>query len=135
MNRWLIFLLNTFPAVALADPSLLGRLFFTPAERAQIEQSTIPQPPTLTPSAPPVLEVNGIVQRSDGKGTVWLNRHPIQEDTRQEIIKINKLHPNSDQVRLNLSQYRLSLRPGQHLDPVTGKAAENLSVRQTGTIR
>ncbi|GBG13689.1 uncharacterized protein NMK_1240 [Novimethylophilus kurashikiensis] len=132
MKKWAIFLINIYSAVALADPSPLGRLFFTPAERRQLEQSSPPQPPS-TPAPLPKLEINGIVQRSDGKGTVWLNRQPIQEDTHQENVQIGKLRQNSDRVRLDLPQHRLSLRPGQHLDTVTGKAVDNIVVQQTGT--
>jgi hypothetical protein len=133
MKKWLM-LLNFCPALAIADPSSLGRLFFTPAERAQLEQDSAP-PPVSTPSRLPALEINGIVQRSDGKGTVWINRYPRQEDTIQENVRIDKLRPYSDQVRLTLPQRRLSLLPGQHLDPVTGKASENIVVQQSRATR
>jgi hypothetical protein len=51
----------------------LGRLFFTPAERAELDR----QPRTgAAPahSAPRVL--NGVVRRSDGSATVWIDGQP-----------------------------------------------------------
>ena len=45
----------------------LGRLFFTPEQRRQLEQHHD------TSGAPSLLTVNGIVQRHGGARTVWVN--------------------------------------------------------------
>ncbi len=64
-----------------ANSEELGRLFFTP-ERRQIldrqrqlniqERKEIPEDPTLT--------INGIVTRSSGKSTVWINGTALEEN-------------------------------------------------------
>lgn len=49
----------------------LGRLFFTPEQRAQLESGL--QPNVETPDRPRVLSVSGIVQKHGGERTVWIN--------------------------------------------------------------
>ena len=70
------------PAVA-AEP--LGRLFFTPAQRASLDtaraqktRSTVGTEEGVTEKPPPPpqpehVTYGGLVRRSDGKTTVWLN--------------------------------------------------------------
>ena len=62
---------------ASADP---GRLFYTPAQRAQLEAArdrNVSRVESSTPvfSAPPV-RFDGVVIRSDGKGTAWIDGRP-----------------------------------------------------------
>lgn len=81
-NR-LAVLLVCLPALAgsgvsfAADP---GRLFYTPAQRAQLELArdrnltrVEARPPAF--SAPPV-RFDGVVIRSDGQGTAWVDGRP-----------------------------------------------------------
>lgn len=69
---------------SLAAPSDPGRLFYTPAQRVQLESA---RTRTATPharqserslpdSAPPPLRYDGMVIRSDGKTTRWVNGKP-----------------------------------------------------------
>lgn len=51
--------------LVFAEEASLGRLFFTPAQRAQRD--------TRHTSPPVVSQVNGIVQRDGGVRTVWIN--------------------------------------------------------------
>ena len=62
------------PVVAQEASGELGRLFFSPERRQHLdrqrqlniqEKQDIPEDPTLT--------INGVVTRSDGKRTVWVN--------------------------------------------------------------
>jgi hypothetical protein len=72
-------------AAASADTAAqeLGRLFFTPEQRAALDarrKARIPDKPSATPQAEsPVTRVNGIVQRSGGKSTVFVNGEAIPE--------------------------------------------------------
>lgn len=71
MKRLAAFLLTIFFATA-THADTLGRLFFTSAQRAQLEREqaqviTADDKPISTPS------LDGIVQRSDGARTVWIN--------------------------------------------------------------
>lgn len=63
----LLFLLS----VQIVSADELGRLFFTPAQRHQLETSTNHRGAT-TP-APITLELNGIVEGPHGKRTIWVN--------------------------------------------------------------
>ena len=68
----LVAFIFALPCATTADE--LGRLFFTPERRQQLdhqrqfnieEKSEVPEDPTLT--------INGVVMRSSGKRTVWVN--------------------------------------------------------------
>lgn len=59
-----------------ADP---GRLFYTPAQRAQLEAARASNVTQARPAAPGVaypLRFDGMVIRSDGRSTSWINGQP-----------------------------------------------------------
>jgi hypothetical protein len=63
---------------ACAEP--LGKLFFTPERRAALErqrQLNIQETRTLEGSS---VSLDGIVTRSSGRTTVWVNQRPQNED-------------------------------------------------------
>jgi hypothetical protein len=64
-----------------ANAEELGRLFFTPAERAAMDRgnSGAPAQTEAVPSAPP--RISGIVTRSDGRRTVWIDGKPRYDST------------------------------------------------------
>ena len=63
-----------------APPADPGRLFYTPAQRAQLEGArvrNVTQDKQAAPDvAPPPMRFDGMVIRSDGKGTRWVNGRP-----------------------------------------------------------
>ncbi|HEX5675377.1 MAG TPA: hypothetical protein VFX83_08350 [Azonexus sp.] len=63
-----------------APPADPGRLFYTPAQRAQLEAArvrNVTQDRHAAPDvAPPPMRFDGMVIRSDGKGTRWVNGQP-----------------------------------------------------------
>lgn len=61
-------------AAPLGHAEELGRLFFTPQQRAQLEHSQ--KQNGDSPNNASVLTVNGIVQRHGGERTVWINGVP-----------------------------------------------------------
>ena len=67
-------------AANVAGAESLGRLFFTPKERAAIDRGKAGQPAELVEVKPVEprrpMEMNGYVARSDGKTTVWLDGEP-----------------------------------------------------------
>lgn len=65
-------LLALFPECA-TQAGDLGRLFFTPEQRAQLEHRHTHSATADDSDAPPMLVVNGIVQKLGGARTVWLN--------------------------------------------------------------
>jgi len=59
-----------------AEPAPLGRLFMTPEARMTLErQRQLKIQETQTPDGGP-LRLDGVVVRSSGKATVWINGQP-----------------------------------------------------------
>lgn len=106
------------PAVH-AQTQPLGRLFNTPQERAQLDArragaETPPASGAQTPLPPPQpLQVNGVVLRSGGRGTVWINQSPAPDSS------VNVRKDRSVSLRLP-SGRRIILKPGQSYDETTG---------------
>ena len=143
------------PAFASGTESF-GRLFTTPAERAtldhlretrKIEPVNIEQPEAAVieqaPVTPPEISVQGYVKRSDGqKGTVWINKKPVQENSSSGDMQIGKLPKEGNQVQIKVPSLgkNLKLKAGQVYDPETGTVSESNigtvspNAAQSGTI-
>lgn len=118
-------LIITFPAQA-EEP--LGRLFFTP-ERRQIldhqrqlnvqDKQQINEDPTLT--------INGVVTRSSGKRTTWINGMPQNENETQGGISVV---PNSNtlgEVTIQANDVpQAAARVGETINRNTGEAHDLL---------
>ena len=68
----------------------LGRLFYTPAQRTQLDtlrsRKNIAPPVPEVKDAPPVpdtLTYGGVVRRSDGRSTVWINNRTVNDESRE----------------------------------------------------
>ena len=108
-----------------------GRLFFTPAERAELEQRRFAPPPpkpaaaapSLAPDAPPQPEyitVNGHVWRASGKTTTWVNGVPRHDASRGDAASVQvRAGDRGPQIPLKVGQTyeRLS---GERTDPLRG---------------
>ena len=77
---WILALCLGSVGTAMAAPADPGRLFFTPAQRAQLEatrtRNAAPPGPgqqAASDSAPAPLRYDGVVIRSDGKTTRWVD--------------------------------------------------------------
>ena len=91
------FILLACSTAANADN--LGRLFFTPAQRAQLDYNYARNAPAEGNSSS-VLTVNGIVQKHGGARTVWINGVPQSAGksnestaTTQTVTIPGKSHP------------------------------------------
>ena len=108
---WLSLML---PVVANAEE--LGRLFFTPEQRAQMDYDYAQKPqPDGNVRA---LELNGIVQKHGGKRTIWINGVPqqagVSDDKTPESVPVPV--PGKDKsVRLKVGQ-RVLLNPSANPD-------------------
>lgn len=70
------------------------------------------------------VNVNGVVFRSDGINTVWINGKSNLKTNKPEAgVKIYKKDIKSDSVTITLSNpsKRITLKPGQTVDPLSGK--------------
>ncbi len=111
-----------------------GRLFFTPAQRVQIDESRrrpAAQPARAVPGAPaPVqpqsLSVDGIVRRSDGQATVWLNRTPTAAPQTGGAVRIGPVGDAADGADLRLPDNgrRVRIKVGQEVDIQSGRVQE-----------
>lgn len=137
-------MIRTMIAVAVllacgsAGAAELGRMFFTPAQRAALdaarkqnirveigneeEERPAPAAPAAAAPLPQTVRFNGMIQRSDGKSTVWLNNKPV---TDQSAGGLNITTSRTD-ARVRLT------RPdgGRSMDLKVGQTAEMVS----GTI-
>jgi hypothetical protein len=115
--------LLAFTAFVLdASAESLGRLFHTPEQRALLDNARKTMPmnaggETQTPSTPD-FTLKGVVTRSDGKRSVWINGH-LEQDT----TPTRGLERNQAQVRLPSGEVKLKV--GQSIDPATGRVTEN----------
>lgn len=73
MNRTACFaLLVSIGLISTARADELGRLFFTPSERKQLELQHALQSGSHSGDQS-VITVNGVIKRSDGSRIVWIN--------------------------------------------------------------
>jgi len=97
----------------------LGRLFFTPQQRQDLDrrrQANIQESAVTTNSS---VTVNGQVSRSNGKNTVWINGVP-QETTRRPI------DPARATVQGGDGEPSVSIKIGETLDKVRGKVRDTI---------
>ena len=129
MRYALLCLVLLAPATgALAQE--LGRLFFTPEQRAALDarrKARVPDTPTAAVVASPTTRVDGFVHRSGGPSTVWVNGAPLGEhgaDT-PRIVRGPTTDPRVS-VPVGDGGIRFSLKPGQVLDRGSGEISDVL---------
>jgi hypothetical protein len=100
----------------------IGRLFFTPEQRAALDaqrKARVPDRPVATPVvASPVTRIDGFVQRSQGPPTVWVNGTTVDEAVPGRDARVS--------VPLGDGRARVRLKPGQTLDRGTGEVHDVL---------
>ena len=122
------------PPSSAAEP--LGRLFYTPAQRAQLDaarsqkgRAAVAVEPDQPPPLPDVVTYDGAVRRSDGKTTVWLNNRAINDSKTPGGVPVtSRLRPDGS-VNLGIAQSdrSVNLKVGQSVEIVSGTIAEPYS--------
>lgn len=108
----------------------LGRLFFTPEQRAALDaqrRSRVPDKPAATPVAEsPLTRVDGAVRRTGGKSTVWVNHEAIPEGSQPDGVRVVTREPGAGRVSLPSGEgaQRLELRVGESLDRGSGEVRD-----------
>lgn len=129
-----------FAGSASAQESF-GRLFYTPAQRAQLDAARrLPPVPERAPEvdrpppagAPQTLSIEGIVRRNDGRTTVWVNRTPTAAPQTQGSVRIGPIRDPADGADLRLpdSGRRARVKVGQEIDVSSGKVQERYRLPQ-----
>lgn len=126
----LAFGLASQPAPA-ADPAV-GRIFFTPEQRTQLDMLRTQKALASQKSDEPVPETvtySGIVRRSDGKATVWINNEALSEaDLRNKQSIVGSIGRDG-QVTLQAPQTAVQLKVGQSATLFSGKVDESFTQR------
>ena len=131
------FVLATLLAAATAAGAAqpIGRLFFTPAERAQLDiaraNKRVAEPPSSKPSEPPrpetqIITYNGIIRRSDGKSILWLNSRAADEKEALSGLPVSgRVRPDGG-VTLQVPNTggTIDLKVGQRAELQTGRVVE-----------
>jgi hypothetical protein len=135
MIRGILLLLVTIFCTAAAGAEM-GRLFFTPTQRATLDsarkQNVRTEIDNGTPEdvAPPPqnITINGLVRRSDGKTTVWVNNQMVTEQRPNGVNVVP--YKNGNRVKLSTpdSGHSVDLRVGQTLEINSGTIQEGSSL-------
>jgi hypothetical protein len=131
-------------AGGIATAAELGRMFFTPAQRAALdaarkqnirveigneEEERAPAAPAAAAPLPQTVRFNGMIQRSDGKSTVWLNNKPV---TGENAAGLNVSTSRND-TRVRVSRpdggRAMDLKVGQTAEMVSGTIEETYQRR------
>lgn len=113
----------------------VGRLFFTPAQRLQLDiarrqraRATLATERTeeVAQPIPQTITYDGVVRRSDGKTTVWVNGRPINDQQPVGGTAIVGRIGADGSVRLQVPQSGRSvdLKPGQRVELLSGTVEE-----------
>lgn len=126
MARLIFLLMIAFlPGHAVcAGAEPLGRLFFSPDERAMLDRMR-QKSGGSTVSATEQITLNGIVRRSSGKTTAWINQVPQHENETPQGIAVQQGKTSKPSALLLLPSGRqVQLKAGQTFDTTKGKIRE-----------
>jgi hypothetical protein len=115
-------------AALTAQAQELGRLFFTPQQRAALDarrKARVPDKPAAAAVASPVTRVDGYVKRSRGPSTVWINGESVGESA-PEAPRIRERAGASGEVSITVGEggERVRLKPGEALDRGNGEVRD-----------
>jgi hypothetical protein len=112
---------------AAAEP--LGRLFFSPERRAALERQRLLniQEAQAQVIEGATLSVNGIVQRSSGKSTAWVNGMPQHDNASATgvIVDIDRSNPARTTVVAG-EEAPASLRVGESINRATRETSSGV---------
>jgi hypothetical protein len=114
----IVFLSSTTPCSAQE----VGRLFFTPEQRAALDarrKARVPDKPAPVVVASPTTRLDGFVKRSSGPSTVWVNGEPLPEGAGDAP----RIGPRVS-IPVGEAGRRANLRPGEVLDRGTGEVRD-----------
>ena len=108
----------------------LGRLFFTPEQRAALDarrKARVPDKPAAVPQVEaPITRVNGAVRRAGGNSTVWVNGQAIPESPQPEAARIAPRERGAARVTVPAGEgaQQYDLRVGETLDRGSGEVRD-----------
>jgi hypothetical protein len=105
----------------------IGRLFFTPQERSQLDRlrQSNGGPVDAAGADSRTITVNGLVQRSSGKDAAWINSSARNAHDATAGDVAGSVARAAPAVAVKLPSGRsLSLKAGQTYDPLSGRVSE-----------
>jgi hypothetical protein len=110
---------------AQAQAQELGRLFFAPEQRANLDarrKARVPDKPAAAVVAAPVTRLDGYVKRSAGPSTVWINGDSLGENAPEAPrIDAGRVPGGSVSITVGEGGSRVRLKPGEALDRGNGE--------------
>lgn len=130
MGSWLLSL--SCPATATQEG--LGRLFFTPERRQQLDRQREMNIPDRQPSTvDPTLTVDGMVTRSSGRRTAWINGTPQTEREMGSSLSVTPRHGDPARVLVQAGDSPAArARVGETVNRNSGESSDLLN---GGTVR
>lgn len=123
-----LFAATLLPTVAVAEEEL-GRLFYTPEQRLQIDRLKN-RPGQIGTTIGNTISINGIVQRRGGGGegsVVWINGVPQSRESADGLLAGRDIAPDAASVKVPGASKAVRLKVGQTLDLNSG-TVKNISV-------
>ncbi len=128
-----------------AQEPALGRLFLTPEQRAVLDNArrnkiraealaaTAEKKPKISPARS--VTINGIVSRSDGESTVWVNGQPTEGRTEDGMqVTVSPGSQSSVVLREPEKGKQVRLKVGQRADLISGRIQEPYEQRRTAAL-
>lgn len=122
---------GTADVVMAEEDEALGRLFYTPQQRAALDANVrqVVSKPVQAEPLPPAMTLGGIVTRSDGQRTIWVDGQAYHHGEPGNVRVLTTLDdPGGAEFKIEGKRKRLPVRVGQSLDPVSGETFEQYEV-------
>lgn len=106
-----------------AQAQELGRLFFTPEQRASLDarrRARLPEKPAAA-AASPVTRLDGFVKRSGGPSTVWVDGEALPASGPDDARILERGGGSSVAMPVGEGRGRVILKPGQSVDRESGQ--------------
>lgn len=141
MSRLLLIPMFGFAVFAhAAEP--LGRLFYTPQQRSQLDTARLQKNQAVLAAEsqeaalPQVITYRGMVKRSDGRSTLWVNDRAISNPEALSAMSINGRVSPSGSVTIQFPQSNRSaeLKVGQSAELISG-VVEDAFARAPSQVR
>jgi len=132
-------LLAALQLAQAAEP--IGRIFYTPEQRAQLDNLRARRAVASQVRNEPIPEIvtfNGIVRRSDGLATVWVNGEQLTEAGLRDKQSIIGRIGRNGQILLQTPQAtgaaQVQLKVGQSAELLSGRVDELYAARRNATL-
>jgi hypothetical protein len=123
-----ILLLASTALPAQAQTDGLGRLFFTPEKRLLLERQRLSNIQATQALEGETMSLDGVVQRSSGKSTVWINGHAQEEnDAARTGVSVHLTPQNPGRAQLAPGEESpTQIKVGEAINRATGERNDRL---------